>query len=456
MEGEDEEEMSVLTAKLHRTALQIGKAGLAVAVICFTVMFLKFCISRYAVVEQGQQCFDLAYHQPDDTKLQEIHHRCLNWARSNNMSTYCGAGMPVCEESTNNNFDCVAYFDFDTTTTDLCKPCNALPCEGGVNGQMTVCQATKPYDVTCRIDDSSSTPTSLGRRLTTYALGDTGLALRWESNGASSCDWHFSHLLDILDFFVAAITILIVAIPEGLPLAVILSLSYTGIRMERDHNLVKHLDACETMGSATTICSDKTGTLTQNRMSVVKIYTGSKHIDLRKAPNGINDVEKSERPQGDIVDTLAESISVNSAADVEWDKSGKVVKDFGNKTDCALLGLVRWLGHDYAKLRDNPVNRVIIDGVERLGVKSIPFSSKRKRSSLVVPRITYHRHFVKGASEVVLSLCTQILTKDGIQPLTEEQRKNIREGVIDVYAKNAMRTICMAYRDFNEEPGKNK
>ena len=86
-------------------------------------------------------------------------------------------------------------------------------------------------------------------------------------NGETS--WDDDYYSEILKIFVTGITILVVAIPEGLPLAVTLSLAFSGRRMEKDNCMVKHLDSCETMGSATTICSDKTGTLTQNRMTVV-------------------------------------------------------------------------------------------------------------------------------------------------------------------------------------------
>ena len=87
----------------------------------------------------------------------------------------------------------------------------------------------------------------------------------------------FNHLIR---FLITGITVLVVAVPEGLPLAVTISLAYAVKKMMKDNNLVRHLDACETMGNATAICSDKTGTLTTNRMTVVKCYVNGKQYDV--------------------------------------------------------------------------------------------------------------------------------------------------------------------------------
>lgn len=105
-------------------------------------------------------------------------------------------------------------------------------------------------------------------------------------------------------FFIIGVTVLVVAVPEGLPLAVTISLAYSVKKMMKDNNLVRHLDACETMGNATAICSDKTGTLTMNRMTVVQAYIGDTHYRTVPEPDAINP---------GTLDTLVNSISVNSA-----------------------------------------------------------------------------------------------------------------------------------------------
>jgi Ca2+ transporting ATPase len=147
----------------------------------------------------------------------------------------------------------------------------------------------------------------------------------------------------MLKAVVTGIAIVVVAVPEGLPLAVTLSLSLSVKKMEKDQNLVKHLDATETMGSATTICSDKTGTLTQNRMTVIRIYTGGEEFcgelandrtcgRLLKAQGGLpSDLERK----------ITDGISLTKAEGtyIKWGKDADRWDQFGNKTDCALLAL---------------------------------------------------------------------------------------------------------------------
>lgn len=103
----------------------------------------------------------------------------------------------------------------------------------------------------------------------------------WELVLAGSVPWSLTHLEEYLKFFITSITILVVAVPEGLPLAVTLALAFSVQQMLNDNNLVRHLDACETMGCATTICSDKTGTLTENNMKVVRLWSGQKNYKVR-------------------------------------------------------------------------------------------------------------------------------------------------------------------------------
>lgn len=111
------------------------------------------------------------------------------------------------------------------------------------------------------------------------------------------------HLQKLVGFVIIGITVLVVAVPEGLPLAVTLSLAYSVKKMMHDNNLVRHLDACETMGNATAICSDKTGTLTTNRMTAVQAYVAMKHYVS---------IPKFEDLPENIADTIVRAISINS------------------------------------------------------------------------------------------------------------------------------------------------
>jgi magnesium-transporting ATPase (P-type) len=151
----------------------------------------------------------------------------------------------------------------------------------------------------------------------------------------------------LIKFLITGITVLVVAVPEGLPLAVTISLAYAVKKMMKDNNLVRHLDACETMGNATAICSDKTGTLTTNRMTVVQCYINGRFYEtLPKA----NDVPEN------IKKLAFDSISINSnyASKMEpVTKPGQLPTQLGNKTECGLLGFVELLGGDYAKASDN-------------------------------------------------------------------------------------------------------
>ena len=114
--------------------------------------------------------------------------------------------------------------------------------------------------------------------------------------------WNNTYIKFLISYLIQAVTVIVVAVPEGLPLAVTLSLAFAVRKMTIDHNLVRHLDACETMGSATTICSDKTGTLTTNRMTVVEYFFGNELMKQKK-PEGISN---------ELKELVCEGISVNT------------------------------------------------------------------------------------------------------------------------------------------------
>ncbi|KAG6971601.1 hypothetical protein JG687_00001921 [Phytophthora cactorum] len=179
--------------------------------------------------------------------------------------------------------------------------------------------------------------------------------------GDDKKEWKAKYISDYLQFFIVAITVLVVAIPEGLPLAVTISLAYSVKKMLTDNNLVRHLDACETMGSATTICSDKTGTLTTNRMTVMQIWIGGQ--EFSSASQATDEMSESTR------DVFCNGVCVNSTAEILPSKvPGGQPEHTGNKTECALLQFVRDCGVDYSNVRANT----------EIG-HMLTFSSKKKR-----------------------------------------------------------------------------
>uniref|UniRef100_A0A8C1JSH0 Calcium-transporting ATPase n=1 Tax=Cyprinus carpio TaxID=7962 RepID=A0A8C1JSH0_CYPCA len=242
-------------------------------------------------------------------------------------------------------------------------------------------------------------------------------------------------------FFIIGVTVLVVAVPEGLPLAVTISLAYSVKKMMKDNNLVRHLDACETMGNATAICSDKTGTLTMNRMTVVQVHIGDRHYKKVPEPDLI---------PGNIMNLLITGISVNSAYTskiMPAEKEGGLPRQVGNKTECALLGFTIDLRKDYQAIRS--------EYPEEKLYKVYTFNSVRKSMSTVLknPDGSY-RMFSKGASEILLKKCCKVLSANGeakvFRPI---DRDDMVKEVIEPMASEGLRTICLAYRDFPVSDG---
>ncbi|KRX93408.1 Plasma membrane calcium-transporting ATPase 3 [Trichinella pseudospiralis] len=236
-------------------------------------------------------------------------------------------------------------------------------------------------------------------------------------------------------FIIIGVTVLVVAVPEGLPLAVTLALAYSVKKMMKDNNLVRHLDACETMGNATAICSDKTGTLTTNRMTVVRSYIGK---SLYK------EVPKWDQLNENIRSLMLTCISVNSsyASQVVPGEKGQLPKQLGNKTECGLLGFVMAMGQSYQRVRDEvPEDRLVYT-----------FNSVRKSMSTVIEKNDTqggYRLFSKGASEILLGKCKFILGADGTAQVFRQQDKDeMVRRVIEPMACDGLRTICLAYKDF--------
>ncbi|PPJ53383.1 hypothetical protein CBER1_01013 [Cercospora berteroae] len=262
---------------------------------------------------------------------------------------------------------------------------------------------------------------------------------------------------------ITAVTIVVVAVPEGLPLAVTLSLAYATKRMLKDNNLVRVLRSCETMGNATTVCSDKTGTLTQNVMTVVAgtVGTSSRFSsraggaadDTKPDPNkdvhdNVDDVPTAECIKSlspAIKDLWKDSIAINSTA-FEAEEDGKQIF-VGSKTETALLDFSRdYLGMD----------RISTERSNAEIVQMIPFDSGRKFMAMVIKRkdASGYRLIVKGASEIMLRHC-HFIVRDPTQGLeattmTDENKETL-EALIDAYASRSLRTIGFIYRDFDSE-----
>ena len=218
----------------------------------------------------------------------------------------------------------------------------------------------------------------------------------------------------ILQTFMMAVTLVVVAVPEGLPMAVTLSLAYSMRRMLRTNNLVRRLHACETMGAATVICTDKTGTLTQNQMQVG-------HACFYGMSGGwLYDDEQSV--------VVSESIAMNSTAHLSTDDKTARTEVLGNPTEGALLLWLKEQGVDYVDVRDS--NEVLAD---------VPFDTERKYMATVVhsEELGCNVLYVKGAPEIVIKMCDSISG--------DINEGTLRDDIMSFQAK-AMRTLGFAYK----------
>lgn len=266
----------------------------------------------------------------------------------------------------------------------------------------------------------------------TFAVLAQGLVTRKYQEG-EYLSWSGDDAMELLEYFAIAVTIVVVAVPEGLPLAVTLSLAFAMKKMMNDKALVRHLAACETMGSATAICSDKTGTLTTNHMTVVKACVCG-HV------NEVGSSEKAASMCSQIsdtaVETLLQSIFNNTGGEVVINQDGKL-EILGTPTETALLEFGLSMGGDFQAVRQE----------DKL-VKVEPFNSAKKRMGVVIqlPEGGYRAH-CKGASEIVLAACDKFIDAAGnVVPLDETVTRQLND-TIENFASEALRTLCLAYMD---------
>ena len=230
----------------------------------------------------------------------------------------------------------------------------------------------------------------------------------------------------LLHYFMLAVTIIVVAVPEGLPMAITISLALSMRKIRQDNNLVRKMIATETLGSTNIICSDKTGTLTLNRMSVERVFV---HGQLHSRGKDGQTVDLRQHPA---FDTMALIAARNSTANLE-DKDGEL-KFVGNHTECALLKWLRDQGVAYEELRER------IPCGER-----IEFTSARKMMSTVVSQNGHQLVLSKGAPERILERCTSIEVAPG---RTEPIQPHLGElnGQLDEITALAMRPLALAYK----------
>ncbi|XP_062210264.1 calcium-transporting ATPase 10, plasma membrane-type-like [Phragmites australis] len=248
--------------------------------------------------------------------------------------------------------------------------------------------------------------------------------------------WTGDDALELLEFFAIAVTIVVVAVPEGLPLAVTLSLAFAMKKMMNDKALVRHLAACETMGSATSICSDKTGTLTTNHMTVVMACICGKIKELDCASE--TKTLFSELPDS-VMTVLLQSIFNNTGGDVVFNQDGKR-EILGTPTETAILEFGLSLGGDFSDVRKASTL-----------VKVEPFNSAKKRMGVVIqlPGGALRAH-CKGASEIILASCNKYLNEEGnVIPLDDATIDHLK-ATIDSFANEALRTLCLAYMEVQD------
>ena len=229
----------------------------------------------------------------------------------------------------------------------------------------------------------------------------------------------------MLHNFMIAVTLIVVSVPEGLPMSVTLSLALSMSRMLKANNLVRRMHACETMGAATVICTDKTGTLTQNRMQVYE----SNFLALGGARLGDDRISS----------LVKEGIAVNATANLGCE--GGEVRTIGNPTEAALLLWLDAKGVDYAPLRD-----------DAMVLSRLTFSTERKYMATVVksPLLGKSVLYVKGAPEIVLANCRRVEVADGVFESVDKQHNQIEAKLLE-YQNMAMRTLGFAYQVLDDD-----
>lgn len=351
-------------------------------------------------------------------------------------------GEPVVEKTTNE-----AEFDLEATYSSNLVMRGTTVVDGhGMMKVIKVGDATEIGKVARQSTEQSTEPTPLNIQLTKLAnlIGKVGFTIAiatflifvtkdlYHYIGANEINGWRSYVdiaQIVLKYFMMAVTLIVVAVPEGLPMSVTLSLALNMRRMLATNNLVRKMHACETMGAITVICTDKTGTLTQNLMQVHE----PKFYALKEAKVLGDDFTSK---------LVSEGISVNSTAFLEDSEEQGKLKGVGNPTEVALLLWLNSLGRDYLAIREKSK---VID--------QLTFSTERKYMATLVHSGETGKKmlYIKGAPEIVLSKCKEVVLSDG-QASAQDYKKTIDEQLM-TYQNMAMRTLGFAYKivDDNED-----
>lgn len=303
-------------------------------------------------------------------------------------------------------------------------------------------------------DSNERTPLQARLDKLTSTIGKVGLAVAFlvlvvllaryftgntkDENGIKEYNGSNTDIDDVFNAVVsivaAAVTIVVVAIPEGLPLAVTLTLAYSMKRMMTDQAMVRKLPACETMGSATVICTDKTGTLTLNQMKVTKFWLGQESIVQ----------ETYCKIASSIRDLFHQGVGLNTTGSVSKLKPGSSVAEFsGSPTEKAVLS---WAVLEMGMEMDKVKQKYAILHVET-------FNSEKKRSGVLIRRKadnTTHIHW-KGAAEIILAMCSHYYESNGVIKSMDGNGRSQMENIIHGMAASSLRCIAFAYKQVSEE-----
>lgn len=235
---------------------------------------------------------------------------------------------------------------------------------------------------------------------------------------------------EVIEFFIIAVSIVVVAVPEGLPLSVTIALAYSVGKMKEENNLVRYLQACETMGGADNICSDKTGTLTKNLMTVTRIF-----VETHVQESLDKDIMSENTCR-----LISLGVCNNSNANPVITKNSN--EQIGNKTECALLEMAFKFGYDYKKYRNR-------DKIKKI----FPFSSQEKKMATIYEDDKGKLLcFVKGAPDFLLPSCTQYVNNDGkVSKIDGAFTEKLHE-VIEDFAAGSLRTLLLVYKEVKALP----
>ncbi|WJZ87189.1 hypothetical protein VitviT2T_006590 [Vitis vinifera] len=301
-------------------------------------------------------------------------------------------------------------------------------------------------------DTNEQTPLQARLNKLTSSIGKAGLAVAFlvlvvllvryftgnteDENGNQEFNGSKTKADDIVNAVVAiiaaAVTIVVVAIPEGLPLAVTLTLAYSMKRMMADQAMVRKLSACETMGSATTICTDKTGTLTMNQMKVTKIWLGQEPIEV------------SSSISTNLLNLIQQGVALNTTGSVYKASSGSSKFEFsGSPTEKAILS--------WAVLELDMDMEILKQNCTILHVEA--FNSEKKRSGVLVRSKaddTINVHW-KGAAEMILAMCSSYYDASGSTKDMDDGERMTFEQIIQGMAASSLRCIAFAHKQIPEE-----